>query len=190
MNGPRQEERSPLPSEWKPLATQAMYIRNAPLPTMLNNEFTVSFDRFLQPDISIVHRHQQFILSANSSIITYQAVNSHHSLNTTFAALVLSLCIDAITLAAASLFILLQLRVMTPNTIRVIYPPVTLQIRLDIRPLLDGIVQLKHAVMLASLPQLLHRLGESILCSIKALACSISNCTKEKESSKFTARLT
>lgn len=69
----------------------------------------------------------------------------------------------------SALLFLLQLRIMSPDTVSILGATVALQVRLDVWSLLDGIVQLKHAIIFTRLLSLSHRLGESKLRSINTL---------------------
>lgn len=65
--------------------------------------------------------------------------------------------------------LLLQLRIVSPNTIRVVASTITREVLLDIGSLFDGVKQLKYAIVLARLSHLLHCFGESKFGSINAL---------------------
>lgn len=65
--------------------------------------------------------------------------------------------------------LLLQLGVVSVNTIRVRIPSVRLQVRLDIGPGLDSVIQLEDAIVFAGLLQLLNGLGVGKLGAIKGL---------------------
>lgn len=65
--------------------------------------------------------------------------------------------------------LLLQLRIVSVDTIRVRIPAVRLQVRLDVGPGLDSVIQLEDAVVFAGLLQLLHSLGVGKLGAIKGL---------------------
>lgn len=72
--------------------------------------------------------------------------------------------------SAWRLLLLLQLRVVSPDTIRVLAATITLEILLDVGSLFDGVEQLKYAIVLAGLSHLLHCLWERKFGSINTLS--------------------